>query len=104
MSAAVYVERRVTVEAIQLLDQDSLDADLRLAQAVGWMAGHGFTDILVDGDGRPFGLVLYASSLGVTDDNTVRPGDWIVRDERGLFSRATPGGFAATYELAGGAS
>lgn len=93
-------KKPVEVEAMQLdegVDEtlDGLTAnDVALAQISGWMLGRGFRGFRVDGDRRPFGLVIAT----LEGDMRADPGDWIIRGVAGEFYPCKPEIFEATYD------
>ena len=95
-------KKPVVIEAIRLDEgpNETFDGfspnDLAHARIAGWMLGHGFRDFRVDGDRRPFGLVI-ATLEGEMHAN---PGDWIIRGVAGEFYPCKPDIFEQTYEEA----
>jgi len=93
-------KKPVEIEAM-LLDAgtgDKLDGlsanDMAHAQIAGWMLGHGFQGFRVDGDHRPFGLVITTLEGEMRAD----PGDWIIRGVQGEFYPCKPDIFEQTYD------
>lgn len=67
----------IEVEAVQIDGQPDT-----IAQASGWMLGHGFADFYVHGDEAPFGIAVKTPKGWAVSG----PGDWIIRFTEGSGS------------------
>jgi hypothetical protein len=93
-----YRKKPVEIEAMRIAaetsHEDFLDPNTRtIAEASGWMLGHGFRDFKVHGI-RPFGIAI-TTLEGVM---VASPGDWIIRGVQGEFYPCKPDIFEATYD------
>ena len=95
-------KKPVEVEAMRLDAGVSSNPDefspnsLAQANIAGWMLSHGFRGFRVDGNQRPFGMIIET----LEGEMYAAPGDWIIRGVNGEFYPCKPDVFQQTYELA----